>query len=177
MTNILTRISRRRSYWLSLLLLSLALLGTALYYQYNLDYPPCVLCIQVRIGVLAIGTFSLLAMLLPVRRWLTLVLHLIMTGMLAFLAERSWVLLGTERGWIEGTCTMDAGLPDWFALDRWFPSLFEVMVPCGYTPELLFGITMAEALLGLFVAGTLVSALLTFAALRGPGPRRSYTAV
>ncbi len=41
---------------------------------------------------------------------------------------------------------MDSSLPNWFALDKWWPTVFEVMEPCGYTPELLFGITMAEAL-------------------------------
>jgi disulfide bond formation protein DsbB len=42
---------------------------------------------------------------------------------------------------------MDAGLPPWFALDQWFPALFEVQAACGYTPFILFQITMAEILM------------------------------
>ena len=38
-------------------------------------------------------------------------------------------------------------MPSWFAIDVWFPQLFKVQTSCGYTPELLFGITMAEALI------------------------------
>jgi disulfide bond formation protein DsbB len=40
-------------------------------------------------------------------------------------------------------------MPDWFAVDRWFPSLFEVRNICSYTPEIAFGVSMAEALIGI----------------------------
>ena len=63
------------------------------------------------------------------------------------LVERSWKLLGVERGWIFGDCTMDAGLPPWFALDSWFPALFEVQTSCGYTPIIFLNISMAEILI------------------------------
>jgi disulfide bond formation protein DsbB len=92
---------------------------------------------------------------------------LLMGGML----ERSWQLLGTERGWIFGSCNMDAGLPAWFALDRWFPAVFEVKDACGYTPELLFGVTMAEALLLFSLTLTLLAAGLMVISLL-PGSRR-----
>ena len=42
-------------------------------------------------------------------------------------------------------------MPDWFAVDRWFPALFEVRNICSYTPEIAFGISMAEALLGISI--------------------------
>jgi disulfide bond formation protein DsbB len=62
---------------------------------------------------------------------------------------------------------MESGLPDWFALDVWFPKLFKVWEPCGYTPELLFGITMAEGLLVFSVVMVLVTVTLTIATLLG----------
>ena len=43
-------------------------------------------------------------------------------------------------------------MPDWFAVDRWFPALFEVRNICSYTPDIAFGISMAEALLGVSLA-------------------------
>ncbi|MDH5485720.1 MAG: disulfide bond formation protein B, partial [Gammaproteobacteria bacterium] len=48
---------------------------------------------------------------------------------------------------IFGDCGFDTGLPAWFAVDQWLPWMFRVETSCGYTPELMFGITMAEALL------------------------------
>ena len=63
------------------------------------------------------------------------------------LLERSYQLLSIERGWAFGSCDFDLGLPQWLAVEEWFPSIFKVWESCGYTPELLFGITMAEALL------------------------------
>ena len=166
MLKMLAMVARSGWYWLVLLLFCLSMEGVALLYQYLWDYPPCVLCIHVRIWLLGMIVLAALAMWL--RRypgwivWLHGAFALLMAGML----ERSWQLLGTERGWIFGSCNMDAGLPDWFALDSWFPAVFEVKEACGYTPELLFGITMAEGLLALSVASVLLSLLLIFARLR-----------
>jgi disulfide bond formation protein DsbB len=62
---------------------------------------------------------------------------------------------------------MDSGLPGWFALDVWFPKLFKVWEPCGYTPELLFGVTMAEGLVLFSVTMVAVSVTLAVATLIG----------
>ena len=50
----LTSIGRSGYYWSFLIVLGLSMEGTALYFQYVLGDGPCVLCIQVRIWVLAI---------------------------------------------------------------------------------------------------------------------------
>jgi disulfide bond formation protein DsbB len=88
------------------------------------------------------------------------VLHGATTLVMLALLERSWRVLAVERGWIFGDCEMDLGLPAWFALDKWFPWLFEVQTSCGYTPFVLFQITLAEALLAIAIGLTLVSATL-----------------
>ena len=44
---------------------------------------------------------------------------------------------------------MTLGLPEWIALDRWLPWLFEIHEPCGYTPYIVAKISMAEVLMGL----------------------------
>ncbi|HSH29317.1 MAG TPA: disulfide bond formation protein B [Thiohalobacter sp.] len=162
----LNRIGTHPLYWLALLVLVLVLEGVALFYQYRLDYWPCVLCIQVRIWLAALGLVALLA--LPLRRLRGGVLlgHLATAGIGLGLLERAWQLLGTERGFIEDAgCGMDLGLPAWLALDNWLPWLFEVQTSCGYTPELPFGITMAEALLALSAGLTLLSLGLVLATL------------
>jgi len=139
--------------------------SSALYYQYVLDYMPCVLCIHVRILVLAIIILALLALRLRHLTTALLSTHILMTAVLASLFERSYQLLGVERGFIFGSCSMDSGLPSWFALDTWLPSLFKIWEACGYTPELLFGITMAEALIALSSVLLLVSGILSAALL------------
>lgn len=161
--NRLAKIGGSTGYWLVLLVLGVAMLGVALYYQYVLEYYPCVLCIHVRIWVLGLVAVALLA--LPFRRLRAArsLAQLLVVTIAIGLLERSWKLLGIERGTITGDCTFDAGLPDWFALDQWFPSMFRVEEACGYTPELLFGITMAEGLLAI-AALLLVTGLLMLSA-------------
>lgn len=140
-------ISSSKWYWIALLILGVSLEVSALFYQYILDYPPCVLCIHVRIWVLGIIVISLFALKFY-EKWSGLfAAQIIMTLLSLGLFERSYQLLGTERGFVYGECNMESGLPAWFALDSWFPSVFKIWTACGYTPELLFGVTMAEALI------------------------------
>lgn len=165
MLQMITGVGMSRWYWLALLLLALSMEGMALLYQYQWDYAPCVLCIHVRIWLLGVMAVSLLALLLPQSRFANPAMHGLITLLMGGLLERSYQLLGVERGWIFGSCNMDAGLPDWFALDRWLPAVFEVKEACGYTPELLFGITMAEALLLFSAAMVMLTATLMVATL------------
>jgi len=139
--------SHRKLYWILLIILGLSLEATALYHQYLLDEWPCVLCIHIRIWILAFIVLSALALLVGSNRWLTPVFHLINTAIMVGFVERSWQTLAVERGWVFGDCDMESGLPPWFALDKWFPEIFEVQTACGYTPLVVFNITMAEVLL------------------------------
>lgn len=152
MRDSLYRITTGVPYWAALVVLALSMEGVALFYQYQLDYWPCLLCIHVRVWLLGLIAVALTGMLVRRFRGLLVLAHLLLVAVGAGMLERSLKLLGTERGTIEGSCVMESGLPAWFALDKWFPSVFEVMEPCGYTPELLFGVTMAEALVVFSIA-------------------------
>ena len=152
-------------YWLALVLLGLAFEGVALYYQHVLDEMPCVLCIHVRLLILALIVVALAAVFLHRFKWLNALAHLLTVLVAAVLLERSYQLLGTERGFTFGDCGMDLGLPGWLALDSWFPAVFKVQTTCGYTPELLFGITMAEALIVFSAVFVLVSLAMTLASV------------
>lgn len=154
-----------RWYWLVLLLLSISMECAALFFQYVLDYGPCVLCIHVRIWIFGLLFVSLLGLSVRHNRGLLVIGHMLVIAIGAGMLERSWQLLGVERGTLEGTCGMDSGLPAWFALDSWFPVLFKVWEPCGYTPQLLFGVTMAEALLVMSIALVLISMAFVIATL------------
>lgn len=156
----LTKLSQQRRYWLALLSLGILLEGVGLYYQYQLNEWPCVLCIHVRISVLGFVLISLIAVFCKPWPDLISAAHGLCTIVMAVLVERSWRVLAVERGWIFGDCDMDAGLPPWLALDQWFPSMFEVQAACGYSPIILFDISMAEVLMPLSVLLLLLSVTL-----------------
>jgi disulfide bond formation protein DsbB len=144
-----------KTVWIAFILACLSFEVLALYYQYALDFLPCVVCIHVRILLLG---FLILSILGLVSRRLLLARVVVLLALLtssAALIERSWQLLGTERGFIMGSCSFDLGLPSWLALDKWMPLIFKVQTACGYTPELAFGVSMAEVLLFVFCATTL----------------------
>lgn len=164
----LIRISNSAGYWALLVLIGLGFECVALYYQYVLELQPCALCIQVRIWVMALIIVSLAAIWIRRNAYMNLLAHMLTVVIAIGLLERSYQLLGTERGFTFSDCGLDLGLPAWFALDSWLPAMFKVQTSCGYTPELLFGITMAEALIVisavflLWSAGMVVTVLLGF---------------
>ena len=144
---LLTKFSKSAWYWALLVLIGLSFEFVGLYYQHVLELMPCVLCIHVRIWVMALILVSLLALWMRRNAIMNLLAHMLTVVIAIGLLERSYQLLGTERGFTFTDCGLDLGLPAWLALDAWFPAVFKVQTSCGYTPELLFGITMAEALI------------------------------
>jgi disulfide bond formation protein DsbB len=171
----LSTIGNSAWYWVLLVLTGLCFECVALYYQYVVELQPCVLCIQVRIWVMTLILVSLLAIVVRRNTFMNLLAHMLTVVIAIGLLERSYQLLGTERGFIFSDCGLDLGLPSWFALDSWFPAMFQVQTSCGYTPELLFGVTMAEALIVisavflLWSAAMVVSALLGLQSAQGAG--------
>ena len=164
----LYRIAIGTPYWAALVLLALALESVALFFQYQLDYGPCVMCIHVRVWLLGLILAGVIGLLVRHLRGLLVLAQVLVMVVGAGILERSLKLLGTERGTLEGSsCGMESGLPVWFALDQWFPSMFQAMEPCGYTPVLPFGVTMAEALV-VFSGGLLVlGVVMTIVSLTG----------
>ena len=136
-----------KNLWIAFIILGLSFELVAVFYQYFLQEPPCVLCIHFRLLAAVLVIFSVMGLFLRGSRigrlFASLSLLLTFSGM----AERSYQLLGTERGFILGSCSMDLGLPQWLAVQQWIPWLFEVKTTCGYTPIIAFGISMAETLM------------------------------
>ena len=163
MKQYLINLSTQRRYWAMLVLAGIALECAALYYQYALDEWPCVICIHIRIWVAAFVLLGLVAIFFTGSTWTMRLAHGLNTMLMVGFLERSWRVLAVERGWIFGDCEMDLGVPPWFALDKWIPSLFEVQTSCGYTPLIIFNITMAELLL-VFSALLLIIAAAVFIA-------------
>jgi len=163
MKQFLIDLGSRRRYWIALALFGIALEAAALYYQYVRNEWPCVLCIQVRIWVLSFVLIALLAIFFTRSRIAMRLFHGLATLVMLALVERSWQVLAIERGWTIGECDMDLGMPAWFALDKWLPSVFEVQTSCGYTPLVFLQITLAEVLLVFSVILVIISAALLVA--------------
>ncbi|MBS98479.1 MAG: disulfide bond formation protein B [Oceanospirillaceae bacterium] len=166
MINALSSIARSRTFWFLVLLACVVLEGTALYYQYILDYGPCVLCVHIRAWIFGLGAVALLMMIFGGP--LAFLGHLASLALGVGLLRSSYITLGVEQGTIIDSCTMDPEFPDWLPLHQWSPTLFEPWEPCGYTPELAFNVTMAEALMVISAIWVLVSFILFFASFRKP---------
>jgi len=166
----LSSLAARPAFWLALAGFGLLLQLIGLYYQYGLDYGPCVLCIHVRMWLALLMVLCLAAAALCRWRSPRVVLLLGSIAICAALTERAWQLVATERGWVIGSCDMTSGLPEWIPLEAWFPSVFLIHESCGYTPVMPWALTMGESLLGLFALMVLGLAVLLPGALRArPG--------
>jgi disulfide bond formation protein DsbB len=166
----LTALTRHPLYWIAIVLTGLSMEGVALYYQYALDYGPCTLCTHIRAWVLAIVLVASLTLFVRRYRYFNGLGHLIMLGLSSGLLYSSWQTLGVERGWFEGSCEFGAGYPSWLPLHEWWPEVFEAWELCGYTPELLFGVTFAETLMVGAPLMVIFFILATFASLRNSEP-------
>ncbi len=163
--NFFKKLSYNPWYWRLFIIGGLTLMAVALYHQYVLDEQPCVVCIQVRLLVTALILVPVVALLSRNNKRLALVSHLLIVVTAAVLTERSYLLLGTERGFIFADCGFDLGLPAWFAVEQWLPWLYRIETSCGYTPEVAFGITMAESLMVFSVCLLLFSSVVFIAGI------------
>lgn len=153
-------------FWIAFILLGVSMEGVALFYQYVLDEPPCILCIHFRLLFAVIIIIALKMLWLRSYKFSRIVASLSLLAVSGVMAERSYQLLGTERRFILGECSMDLGFPAWLAVDKWVPWLFQPLTSCGYTPEIVFGITMAEALSVFSIIMVLFTAWMLFASLK-----------
>ncbi len=153
----LNNLGRNWYYWLFYIVLGVSLLAAALYSQFVHEELPCIACIQVRLLISLLIIVAMAGLWLRNNTVLRAVFQLSVVLIIVALAERSYLLLGTERGFIFSDCGFNLGLPSWFAIEQWLPWLYQVETSCGYTPEVIFGITMAESLMALSVVLLILS--------------------
>ena len=152
-------LTKGRLLWWAIFALGSSLLVAALYWQYVLGDDPCQVCIQARLWAVSIGLVGAFMLMLPD----TLLYRLagfaltLLTG--AGMGERAFYLYEIENFRGDGSCEFTLGMPSWFAVDQWFPALFEVRNICSYTPEIAFGVSMAEALIGIAAAVCMLALL------------------
>ena len=164
----LRNMSHSHWYWSAYIVAVLILLTAALYFQFVREELPCLMCIQVRLLVSLLVIVAFAGLFSRHNRAINSIAHLSVVMIAAGLTERSYQLLGTERGFVFGDCGFDLGLPGWFAIEDWLPWLYRVETSCGYTPEIIFGITIAESLMVLSVLLLLLSSCIFLASLMRP---------
>ncbi|MCK5395144.1 MAG: disulfide bond formation protein B [Gammaproteobacteria bacterium] len=150
-------ISQSRWYWLMYIVAGISALAAALYYQHVLEELPCVVCIQIRLLISLLVIVSVIGLLSRNKRVVNSLAHLSVVIIAISFVERCYLLLGTEKGFIFSDCGFSLGLPAWFAIEEWLPWLYRIETSCGYTPEIIFGITMAEILMVMSVMLFLIS--------------------
>jgi disulfide bond formation protein DsbB len=115
------------------------------------------MCIQVRLWISLFVIVSIIGLLSRNTKVIHALAQFSIVLIAAALVERSYMLLGTERGFVFSNCGVGLGMPAWFAIEEWLPWLYRVETSCGYTPEIIFGITMAETLMVLSVLLLVIS--------------------
>ncbi|MEH6443859.1 MAG: disulfide bond formation protein B [Oceanospirillaceae bacterium] len=138
---------RSSGYWLLIFLFALSLELIALYFQYQLGYGPCVLCVEIRAIVFSVMVIALIAIFACHYRILANLMNLLLIASGVGLYLKSNYLLLIERNLVEGSCGFKPNFPTWLPLDEWIPSVFQAWEACGYTPMLWLEITMAEGLI------------------------------
>ena len=148
MQQFLVDLGKQHRYWAALILIGLALEGGALFYQYVLDEWPCVLCIHVRILVMAFVLLAMVAIFCTGSVAAMRFFHGINSLLMAWLVERSWQVLAVERGWIFGDCgLMSLGMPVMVCARQMVAvGVRGAKQPVATRPLILFNITMAESL-------------------------------
>ena len=141
-------------YWIILSIIGAAMLCVALYYQHALGDEPCEVCIHIRIWVSAFTLLSILMLILPSKKTISIIGHLFNLVMVTGLLERCLYISRVEKGLVTDICSFYLNFPNWFALDKWFPAIFEVRNLCSFSPELILGITMTD---GLIVIATVLT--------------------
>jgi disulfide bond formation protein DsbB len=155
-------LTKGRLLWWAIFALGSSLLVAALYWQYVLGDDPCQVCIQARLWAVGMGLVGALMLILPDTLLYRLAGFALTLLTSVGMGERAFYLYEIENFRGDGSCEFTLGMPAWFAVDQWFPALFEVRNICSYTPEIAFGVSMAEALLG-------ISAIVCVLALLGSG--------
>lgn len=164
-SQLFSQVAQNRNYWLFIFVSGLLMEAIALLYQYVGGYEPCILCIHIRLWTFAFIITSLIVFIIHRNKYVLVIGHLALTAIMLGMLNTSWQLLQTEKGNILGSCSYFLDMPAWFAVDQWFPALFEVRASCAESPELLFGITMAEMLTMFSIIMLAISLILSIFAL------------
>ena len=152
--------SQIRFSWLLLALTAIGLEGAALYFQYGMELMPCVMCVYQRIAVLGILVAALIGFSSP-----KLTLMRMAGSFLWLYASYRGIELAWEHTQLIlnpspfATCDFFVTLPSWFALQDWFPAVFQASGDCSVSQWRFLSLEMPQWMLIIFSAYFIVGLL------------------
>ncbi|GGW94905.1 disulfide bond formation protein DsbB [Alteromonas halophila] len=149
----LSRWAEQKSSWLVLLLSAVALLVTALYFQYGLGLKPCIMCIYQRTAVVGIALSALLVVLVNngFSRLLGFAGWAVSAGW-GWLIAREHIDILTAPNPFFATCDIVPDFPSWLQLHDWFPAFFAAEGDCLEDSWQFLSMGMAEWMQFIFAA-------------------------
>jgi len=149
---LLKSLSKQRTSWLLLALTAIMLELCALFFQYVMNFHPCVMCVYERLAVLGIMFAGLIGAIQPKN----VVIHFI--ALLVWAISAIWGLIMTlEHVGLQlhpspySTCNFLPNFPAWAPLHLWFPWLFKPSGDCSQVVWTLLGYSMVQWLIVAFV--------------------------
>ncbi|QIR14385.1 disulfide bond formation protein DsbB [Shewanella aestuarii] len=162
----LQHFAHSRLSWGLLFFSGLVLEIAALYFQYYMDYAPCVMCIYIRVAVLGIMISALIGAVNP-KFWL-----LRFAGMLGWIISAVWgAKLAFELNEMQvnpspfSTCSFFPEFPEFMPLDEWLPQIFSPTGMCGESVWSFLSISMVQWMIIGFVVYCFVWLLMLLPAL------------
>lgn len=147
--NILLNASPRLWPWITVIIICIGLEGGALYFQEVIGLYPCELCIHTRVWLTGIALVCLLALFVRGYTWPRRIGLFALLALTLGLSRTTWQLMALDYGWgYESDCGLVSVFPSWAPFDEWLPILFRVQDACSATPEVAFGLSMADGLTG-----------------------------
>lgn len=168
------RLSLNRGGWLLLLLSTIALESTALYFQHGMGLAPCVMCIYERVALFGITLSALIGLLYPrllILRLFSLFLGLSSSvkGMLLAIKHVDYQL--HPAPWNQ--CSYMAEFPQSFPLDRWLPYVFNPTGSCSEITWSFLGFSMAQWIIVIFAFYSLLLTILLISQFKHIEQRRN----
>jgi disulfide bond formation protein DsbB len=158
MFNYLNQAATKRGAWLLLLGVAITFELTALFFQYNMEFAPCVLCIYQRTAMLGIAVAGLVGAIAPAQFSLRLAGYLIW----GYSAIKG-LMLAIEHVGIQTnpspffTCDFAPDFPQWLKLDQLIPFFFQATGDCADISWVFAGYSMSQWMIVIF--GSFVAAL------------------
>lgn len=151
--------------WLGALGALLLILLTALYYQYAMHAEPCVLCVYIRacfVGLISLGLIGLALKQRTVLRLGVNILQILLAAWGLQIAAELFELQTNPSPF--ATCSFIAEF--WLPLDQWLPWLFLPTGSCTDDIVQLFGLSMAQWCMLIFIGYALFAAAMSFVTYR-----------
>lgn len=125
----------------------------ALFFQYQMDLQPCIMCIYQRVAVFGIVVSGFITAIMP-NLMLMRLLGFGLWGVSAIwgmIIALEHVSIQTETDpFAFAACERIPNFPDWFAIHEWFPAIFEARGDCGSIDWIFLGLSMPQWMIVVF---------------------------